>query len=128
MPNINASFSPLSRVQQLTQRLKKLENISQASVPLNQLRQFDQETEEVLRRVDGNEKHLAAYQMAIMAEGEAIFNLPESAQESQSRDLLQKSIQQRRQFLTGIISEWEKLEKKEAAVLTGEDREDPPGL
>ena len=128
MANLNASFSPLSRVEQLTQQLKKLEDLSQSSVPMNRLRQFDGETEEVLRRVDGNEKHLAAYQMAIMAEGEAIFNLPESAQEAQSRDLLQKSIQQRRQLLTGIVNEWEKLEKKEAAVLTGEDREDPPGL
>ena len=128
MANLNASFSPRSRVEQLTQQLKKLEDLSQSSVPMNRLRQFDGETEEVLRRVDENEKHLAAYQMAIMAEGEAIFNLPESAQEAQSRDLLQKSIQQRRQLLTGIVNEWEKLEKKEAAVLTGEDREDPPGL
>ncbi len=128
MANLNASFSPLSRVEQLTQQLKKLEDLSQSSVPMNRLRQFDGETEEVLRRVDENEKHLAAYQMAIMAEGEAIFNLPESAQEAQSRDLLQKSIQQRRQLLTGIVNEWEKLEKKEAAVLTGEDREDPPRL
>ncbi|MDR4493541.1 MAG: hypothetical protein R3B74_03805 [Nitrospirales bacterium] len=128
MPNTNASFSPYSRVDQLKERLKRLEDLSEATVSLNELRRFDQETEELFRKIDVSEKQMAMYQMATMAEGEALLNLPESAQESQSRDLLQKSIQQRRQMLMGLIGEWESLEKKETAVLTGEDREDPPGL
>lgn len=128
MPNTNASFSPISRVDQLKQQLKKLEDLSEVSVAMDKLRQFDQETEELFQRINGTEKQMATYQMATMAEGEALLNLPESAQESQSRDLLQKSIQQRRQVLMGVIGEWESLEEKEAAVLTGEDREDPPGL
>lgn len=126
MPNTNASFSAFSRVDQLKQQLKKLENLSDSPVNTKVLDQFDQETEEILKRVDGREGKMAAYNFATMAEAEALVNLPESAQEPTSRDLLQKSLQQRRQVLLGLVSEMEGLEETEAEVLTGEDHEDPP--
>jgi len=126
MANTNASFSGISRVDQLKQQLDKLEKLSHAPVDPQQLEKFDVETEEVIKRVDGRTKELTGYKFATMAEGEAILNMPESAQEPTSRDLLQKSIQQRRQLLLGLVSEMEKMEKKEAEVLTGEDQEDPP--
>jgi hypothetical protein len=126
MPNTNASFSAFSRVDQLKQQLEKLENLSQSQVDAKELDKFDRETEDVLKRVDGRETKMAAYSFAIMAEAEALVNLPESAQEPTSRDLLQKSLQQRRQVLLGMVSEMESMEETEAEVLTGEDREDPP--
>jgi hypothetical protein len=128
MPNTNSSFAPFSRVNQLKQQLKKLENLSQSPVDIPVLEQFDRETEKILERVDGRDSQMAAYTMSTMAEAEALLNIPESAQEPTSRDLLQKSIQQRRQMLMGLIGELESMEEKEAEVLTGEDREDPPGL
>ncbi len=128
MPNANSSFSPILRVDQLNQQLKKLENLSQSPVDIPVLEQFDRETEKILERVDGSDSKMAAYTMSTMAEAEALLNIPESAQEPTSRDLLQKSIQQRRQMLMGLIGELESMEEKEAEVLTGEDREDPPGL
>jgi hypothetical protein len=128
MPNTNSSFSPLSRVDQLKQQLEKLERLSQSPVDISGLEQFDRETEKILDRVDGRETKMAAYTMSTMAEAEALLNIPESAQEPTSRDLLQKSIQQRRQMLLGLIGELEVIEEKETEVLTGEDREDPPGL
>ena len=126
MPNTNASFSAFSRVDQLKQQLKKLENLSQSQVDTEVLDQFDRETEEILKRVDGRDTKMAAYNFATMAEAEALVNLPESAQEPTSRDLLQKSLQQRRQVLLGLVSEMESLEETEAEVMTGEDHEDPP--
>ena len=126
MPNTNASFSAFSRVDQLKQQLKKLENLSQSQVDAKELDKFDCETEDILKRVDGRETKMAAYSFATMAEAEALVNLPESAQEPTSRDLLQKSLQQRRQVLLGLVSEMESLEETEAEVLTGEDHEDPP--
>lgn len=126
MPNTNASFSAFSRVDQLKQQLEKLENLSQSQVDTKELDQFDCETEEILKRVDGRETEMATYSFATMAEAEALVNLPESAQEPTSRDLLQKSLQQRRQVLLGMVSEMEGMEETEAEVLTGEDKEDPP--
>ncbi len=126
MPNTNASFSAFSRVDQLKQQLEKLENLSQSQVDTKKLDQFDRETEEMLKRVDGRESKMAAYSLATMAEAEALVNLPESAQEPTSRDLLQKSLQQRRQVLLGMVSEMQSMEETEAEVLTGEDHEDPP--
>ncbi len=128
MAHTNASFSPLSRVDQLKQQLEKLEGLSQIPVDPQELESFDLETGEVIKRVDGRKRKMAGYQFATMAEGEALLNMPESAQEPTSRDLLQKSIQQRRQLLQGLISEMEKMEEKEAEVLTGEDEDGPPGL
>ena len=129
MPNTNASFSAFSRVDQLKQQLEKLEHIiSHTPLDPQSLEDFDVETEQVIQSLDSRRKTMTGYKFATMAEGEALLNLPESAQEPTSRDLLQKSIQQRRQLLLGLISEMEKMEEQEAEVLTGEDKEDPPGL
>jgi len=128
MPNTNASFSALTRVDQLKQHLQKLEQISHTPLDPQILENFDVETERVIERVGGSNEEMSVYKFATMAEGEALVNLPESAQEPTSRDLFQKSVQQRRQVLLGLISEMERMEKKEAEVLTGEDKEDPPGL
>lgn len=128
MPNTNSSFSPFSRVDQLKQQLQKLEDLNHASVDPSFLEQFDQETEDILQRVDGRGSKLAAYELATTAEAESLVNLPESAQEAPSQDLLQKSLQQRRQMVLGFIRELEDLEQQEAEVLTGEDKEDPPSL
>jgi hypothetical protein len=60
-------------------------------------------------------------------EAEALVNLPESAQEPLIRDMPKKELPQRRQALQSILTELQALEMQEADVLTGEDREDPPG-
>jgi hypothetical protein len=52
--------------------------------------------------------------------------MPESAQEQSAQDLPKKALQQRRQVLEGIMSEFQDVEGKENEVLTGEDHEDPP--
>ena len=57
-----------------------------------------------------------------------MVNLPESAQEAEARDIPKKGLQQRRQVLQSILTDLQALETKEATVLEGEDREDPPGL
>jgi hypothetical protein len=126
MPNTNASFSAFSRLDSLKQQMEKLECLSQNPVDQQALEKFDGETQIVLKRIYGREGKLTAYQFATMGEAEALVNLPESAQEPTSRDLLQKSIQQRRQMLLGLVREMENLEEKEKEVLTGEDSEDPP--
>jgi len=132
MPDNNAPFSAFSRVDRLKQQLEKLEHISHTPPDPQSLEDFDVETEQVIqsldKSLDSRRKTMAGYKFATMAEGEALLNLPESAQEPTSRDLLQKSIQQRRQLLLGLISEMEKMEEQEAEVLTGEDKEDPPSL
>ena len=128
MPNTNASFSSFSRMDYVKQQLEKLEELSKAPVNIQELDQFDKETEQIIQRIDGGVDKMAAYNLASRGEGEVLLNLPESAQEPTSRDWLQKSIQQRRQLLLGLLSEMEGLEKTEAEALTGEDHEDPPGL
>jgi len=62
-----------------------------------------------------------------VGEAEALVNLPESAQEPLTRDISKKGLQQRRQVLQGILTDLLPLEAQEADLLTGEDREDPPG-
>jgi hypothetical protein len=73
-------------------------------------------------------KYLEAYKYATVAESEALVNLPESAQEPMAKDLPKTAVQQRRQVLLGILSEMQDMEAKEVAMLTGEDREDPPSI
>ena len=63
---------------------------------------------------------------ATVAETEALVNLPESAQEPLAKDLPKTAVQQRRQVLVGILAEMQGMEAQEVAMLTGEDREDPP--
>ena len=71
---------------------------------------------------------MESYKYATVGEAEALVNLPESAQEPLTRDIPKKGLQQRRQVLQGILTDLQPLEAQETDSLTGEDREDPPGL
>ena len=103
MPNTNASFSPRMRSDELKEQIGKLERLEHRAPVLPTLDGFDAETE-------------------------ALANLPESAQEPMAKDLPKTALQQRRQVLLGILTEMQDMEAKEVAMLTGEDREDPPSV
>ncbi|MEP6891735.1 MAG: hypothetical protein ABI955_13665, partial [Nitrospirota bacterium] len=90
--------------------------------------QFDADTEDMLIKIYGaNHQYVESYKYATVGEAEALVNLPESAQEPSARDVPKKGLQQRRQVLQGILTDLQPLEAQEADLLTGEDREDPPG-
>jgi predicted nucleotidyltransferase len=125
MPNTNASFSPRMRSDELKEQIGKLERLEHRAPVLPTLDNFDEETEALLGRLYGDShKYLEAYKYATVAESEALVNLPESAQEPMAKT----AVQQRRQVLLGILSEMQDMEAKEVAMLTGEDREDPPSI
>jgi hypothetical protein len=127
MPNTNSSFSPITRITQLHAQLEKLESLGHRQANDRELAQFDNETEELLGRHFGpSDARLEAYKYATLAEAETLVNMPESAQEQSAQDLPKKALQQRRQVLEGIMSEFQEVEGKENEVLTGEDHEDPP--
>lgn len=127
MPNTNSSFSPITRTTQLQAQLEKLESLGHRLANEQELSQFDNETEELLGRYFGpSDARLEAYKYATLAEAETLVNMPESAQEQSAQDLPKKALQQRRQVLEGIMSEFQEVEGKENEVLTGEDHEDPP--
>ena len=127
MPNTNSSFSPITRTTQLHTQIEKLESLGRCQANDRELTQFDNETEELLARQFGPaDARLEAYKYATLAEAETLVNMPESAQEQSAQDLPKKALQQRRQVLEGIMSEFRDREGKENEVLTGEDHEDPP--
>ncbi len=127
MPNTNASFSPKMRSDELKEQIRKLEQLDHRAPVLPSLEAFDTETEALLGRVYGaGHKYIEAYKYATVAETEALVNLPESAQEPLAKDLPKTAVQQRRQVLVGILAEMQGMEAQEVAMLTGEDREDPP--
>ncbi|MDF2757044.1 MAG: hypothetical protein K0S94_2639 [Nitrospira sp.] len=129
MPNTNASFSPRMRSDELKEQIGKLERLEHRTPVLPTLDSFDEETEALLGRLYGDShKYLEAYKYATVAESEALVNLPESAQEPMAKDLPKTAVQQRRQVLLGILTEMQDMEAKEVAMLTGEDREDPPSI
>jgi hypothetical protein len=129
MPNTNASFSPRMRSDELKEQIGKLERLEHRTPVLPTLDTFDEETEALLGRLYGDShKYLEAYKYATVAESEALVNLPESAQEPMAKDLPKTAVQQRRQVLLGILTEMQDMEAKEVAMLTGEDREDPPSI
>ena len=129
MPNTNASFSPRMRSDELKEQIGKLERLEHRTAVLPTLDSFDEETEALLGRLYGDShKYLEAYKYATVAESEALVNLPESAQEPMAKDLPKTAVQQRRQVLLGILTEMQDMEANEVAMLTGEDREDPPSI
>lgn len=129
MPNTNASFTPETRSHRIKVQLEKLEQLGHQSFPTPSVNSFDAETEDLLGSLYGKtHKYVEEYKYASLGEAEAIVNLPESAQEPQTRDIPKKALQQRRQILLGILSELESMEGKEEKALTGEDHEDPPGM
>jgi hypothetical protein len=94
-----------------------------------ELDSFDAQTQAILARLYGEtHQYLELYKYAVLGEAEAVVNLPESAQEPQSRDRFKTGLQQRRQALLGMLLEMESLEAQETNVLAGEDREDPPSI
>ena len=129
MPNTNASFTPETRSHRIKVQLEKLEQLGHQSVLTPAVNSFDAETEDLLGSLYGKtHKYVEEYKYASLGEAEAIVNLPESAQEPQTRDIPKKALQQRRQVLLGILSDLEGVEGKEEEALTGEDHEDPPGM
>ncbi len=129
MPNTNASFSPFTRTDAIKSQLDALESMENPDLSQEELDSFDTQTEEVLARLYGeSHQYLELYKYATLGEAEALVNLPESAQEPQSRDREKKGLQQRRQALQGMLLEMQALEDQETKVLAGEDREDPPSV
>lgn len=129
MPNTNASFAPVTRSDALKSQLVILESMQNEDLSQKELESFDTHTQEVLARLYGEaHQYLELYKYATLGEAEALVNLPESAQEPQSRDRAKTSLQQRRQALLGMLLEMQALEAQETKVLAGEDREDPPSV
>lgn len=129
MPNTNASFAPYTRSDAIKSQLAILESMESQELSQTGLESFDTQTQEVLARLYGeSHQYLELYKYAVLGEAEALVNLPESAQEPQSRDREKTSLQQRRQALLGMLLEMQALEAQETQVLAGEDREDPPSV
>lgn len=128
MTEVNSMYHAQSRSDALISQIDKLESLAHHTVVDPAFDQFDADTEDILTTIYGNNhQYVESYKYATVAEAEALVNLPESAQEPQSRDMPKKGLQQRRQVLQGILTELQALEMQEADALTGEDREDPPG-
>lgn len=129
MPNTNASFAPFTRSEALRAQLDLLASMDHENLNQRSLETFDAQTQTLLARLYGDtHQYVEVYTYATMGEAEALVNLPESAQEPQSRDRAKTGLQQRRQALSGMLSEMEVLEAQESVVLSGEDREDPPSI
>jgi hypothetical protein len=126
----NASFNEESRTDWIDIQMAKLNQLVHTDSDLSRkLEAFDRETERLIERLYGpTDKRLEVYKYAMSGEAEPMVNLPEPAQEDMAVDIGKKSIQQRRQVLLGLKSEMEEAEVKETEALTGEDREDPPGM
>ncbi len=128
MTEVNSMYHARMRSDDLKAQIDKLEGLAHHTVVSPTFEEFDTETEEILSKIYGpDHKYVEAYKYATLGEAEAMVNLPESAQEPLTRDIPKKGIQQRRQVLQGILGDLQGLETQEAELLTGEDREDPPG-
>jgi hypothetical protein len=128
MPEVNSPYHAESRSDNLKARIGMLERLAHHTVVNPTFDDFDAETEEVLIKIYGTDHtYVEAYKYATIGEAEAIVNLPESAQEPFTQDTPKKGLQQRRQVLQTVLADLQTLEKEEAELLTGEDREDPPG-
>ncbi|MCS6305906.1 MAG: hypothetical protein H8K07_19910 [Nitrospira sp.] len=128
MAEVNSMYHAQTRSDALKSQIEKLEGLAHHTVVNPTFDQFDAETENILIKVYGaDHRYVEAYKYATVGEAEALVNLPESAQEPLTWDIPKKGLQQRRQVLQGILTELQAIEAQEAEVLTGEDREDPPG-
>ena len=128
MTEVNSMYHAPSRSDALKSQIDKLEDLAHHTAVNPTFDQFDADTEDILLRIYGaNHQYVESYKYATVGEAEALVNLPESAQEPLTRDIPKKGLQQRRQALQSILTELQGLEVQEAEVLTGEDREDPPG-
>lgn len=128
MTDVNAMYYAQSRSEAIKSQIDKLENMAHHTAVNPAFDQFDAETEDILIKIYGaNHEYVESYKYATVGEAEALVNLPESAQEPSTRDIPKKGLQQRRQALQSMLTQLQALEAQEAAALTGEDREDPPG-
>lgn len=128
MTQINSMYHAQSRSDALKAQIGKLEGLAHHTVVIPAFDQFDADTEDILINIYGaNHQYVESYKYATVGEAEALVNLPESAQEPLTRDIPKKGLQQRRQVLQSILTDLQPLERKETDLLTGEDREDPPG-
>jgi hypothetical protein len=128
MTEVNSMYHAESRGDGLKTQIDKLESLAHHTVVNPIFDEFDAETEDMLINIYGaNHQYVESYKYATVGEAEALVNLPESAQEPSTRDVPKKGLQQRRQVLQSILTDLQPLEAQEADLLTGEDREDPPG-
>ena len=128
MTEVNSMYRAETRSDDLKAQIEKLEGLAHHTAVNPTFDQFDAETEDILMKIYGaNHKYVESYKYATVGEAEALVNLPESAQEPQTRDIPKKGLQQRRQVLQSILTDLQGLESQETELLTGEDREDPPG-
>jgi len=128
MPDVNSMYHAQTRSDALKSQIEKLEGLAHHTVVNPAFDQFDAETEDLLINIYGaGHRYVESYKYATLGEAEALVNLPESAQEPLTRDTPKKGLQQRRQALQSILTELQELDAQEVDVLTGEDREDPPG-
>lgn len=106
MTDTNAAGSPAAPTEVLKAQIDKLEGLDHRAPVQPNLDAFDVETEKLLGRLYGeSHQYVEAYKYAVLAEAEAMVNLPESAQEPMARDLPKTAVQQRRQVLLGILTE-----------------------
>jgi len=128
MTEVNSMYHARMRSDGLKAQIDKLEGLAHHTVVNPTFDVFDAETEDILTKIYGaNHKYIESYKYATVGDAEALVNLPESAQESQTQDIPKKGLQQRRQVLQSILTDLQELEKQETELLSGEDREDPPG-
>lgn len=129
MAEVNSMYRARLRSDDLKAQIDKLEGLAHHTVVNPTFETFDAETEDILTKIYGpSHQYVESYKYATLGEAEAMVNLPESAQEPQTRDIPKKGLQQRRQVLQSILTDLQGLETQEANLLEGEDREDPPGL
>jgi hypothetical protein len=128
MAEVNSMYRARLRSDDIKMQIEKLEGLAHHTVVNPTFEVFDEETEDILGRIFGDtHQYVESYNYAALGEAEAIVNLPESAQEPQTRDIPKQGLQQRRQVLQSILTDLEGLETEESRALEGEDREDPPG-
>ncbi|MEO8046550.1 MAG: hypothetical protein ABI684_04625 [Nitrospirota bacterium] len=128
MAEVNSMYHARLRSDDITAQIDKLEGLAHHIVVNPTFDMFDVQTEDILIKIYGaNHQYVESYKYATLGEAEAMVNLPESAQEPQSRDIPKKGLQQRRQVLQSILTDLKELETQESRALAGEDREDPPG-
>jgi hypothetical protein len=127
MTEVNSMYAE-SRGDGLKAQIEKLEGLAHHTAVNPTFDQFDADTEDMLIKIYGaNHQYVESYKYATVGEAEALVNLPESAQEVLTQDIPKKGLQQRRQVLQSILTDLRAPEAHEADLLTGEDREDPPG-
>ncbi len=128
MGEINSMYHARLRSDDIKAQINKLEGLAHHTVVNPTFDMFDEETENILIKIYGtNHQYIESYKYATLGEAEAMVNLPESAQEPQTRDIPKMGLQQRRQVMQSILTDLQELEAQESSALEGEDREDPPG-